>query len=513
MVGKIQQGSWQLELLISGLALYGVYNGIDKVEEYSSFIGLNIDGPLTGFVFIFSYGLVYIGWRIFFINLLIHVILRGLWIASIGLRYVSNEIEFDELNYAPSYTEYLKKKIGSYDEFIEKLEKLCSIIFAFTFLMFLLLVSLAIFLFVGLAPIAIIEESFDNSVLAIITIIFVLIYMVLGAIVAIDFISLGAIKKIREPWVVKFFSPIFKFYSYLTLSFMYRPILYNFLDQRYTRRFFILLIPYVFILGSFDNLFSNHTNPYQDSESTLLEEGLIILDHSYADLLTERVSDMSDYERTRYLNKNMGSIMLYNYKIENGELEFFVKITKGFTAMMKNKFDIAPIYKPGIRFNLFTEHKEENPDIKSIEKQYLEKYSALRKDYNKERNIFKERADTSGYYKIMKTKRASINEAIDSLEVLKTKEIKNFKKSNNEMIFKKLVSTIQVNIDSVDYSGSLSCKYFKDKFQGSDGILCNLFDAKLPKGNKVVEIIRQRYNTFDSDTISFSTIRIPVYIE
>lgn len=510
---KIQQDSWQLELLISGLALYGVYNGIDKVEDYSSFITLNINGPLTGFAFVFSYGIAYIGWRIFFFNLLIHVILRGLWIASIGLRYVSNDIDFSELNYAPAYTDYLKKKIGSYDEFIEKLEKLCSIIFAFTFLMFLLLVSLAIFFFVGMLPLALLDEAISNSTIEVILGILALIYMVLGAIVAIDFISLGSIKKIREPWVVKVFSPIFKFFSYLTLSFMYRPILYNFLDQKYTRRFFLLLIPYVIMLGSFDQIFSNHVNPYKDSESNLLKEGLVILDHNYEDLLRERISDMSDYQKKRYINKNMGSILLTNYKIQNGELEFFIKTSKGFTSMMKEKYNIEPIYKPGLQFNLFVNHKKENPSIQEIEKRYLQKYRDYRKDYNKQRDNFIVRSDTSGYFSIMKSKRDSINNLIDSLENLKTEEIEDYKKSTNELLFEKLVETTQVKIDSIDYSNSMNCKYFKDKFLGADGILCNLFEAELPKGNKMIEFKLKYYNKFITDSISYSTYKIPVYIE
>jgi len=457
--------------------------------------------------------IVYIGWRIFFFNLLLHVILRGLWIASIGLRYVSNEIDFEELNYAPAYTNYLKKKIGSYDEFIEKLEKLCSIIFAFTFLMFLLLVSLAIFFFIGLAPMALIDGANEVTILSIVLIVMLFTYMVLGAIVAIDFISLGAIKKIREPWVIKIFSPIFKFYSYITLSFLYRPILYNFLDQKYTRRFFLLLLPYVIILGTFDNLFSNHINPYQDSDSDLLEEGLIIQDFRYEDLMRERIADMSDYERRRYLNKNLGSIILSNYKIENGKLEFFLKTSTGFSRMLKEKYKIEPIYKPGVKFNLFVDHLNENKDIKAIEKRYLEKYSALRKNYNKERDIFNDRVDTSGIFQILKDRRKVINKTIDSLEDLKTKEIKEFENKNNEIIFEKLLASTEVRIDSIDYTDSLNCKYFKETFLGANGILCNLYDSNLPKGNKLIEFTRHIYNTFETDSIRHSIIKIPVYIE
>ncbi|MBK7787543.1 MAG: hypothetical protein IPJ54_02980 [Saprospiraceae bacterium] len=73
-----------------------------------------------------------------FINLIFHVTLRGLWIGAIGLRYVSGEINYDQFRYADRVTQYLKNKVGSYDDFIENLERLCSVIFAYTFLLFLL---------------------------------------------------------------------------------------------------------------------------------------------------------------------------------------------------------------------------------------------------------------------------------------------------------------------------------------------------------------------------------------
>ena len=43
------------------------------------------------------------------INLILHVVLRGLWIGAIGLRYVSSEIDYEALNYGKRFTKYLQK--------------------------------------------------------------------------------------------------------------------------------------------------------------------------------------------------------------------------------------------------------------------------------------------------------------------------------------------------------------------------------------------------------------------
>lgn len=506
---KIQQESWQLELLISGLALYGVYSGIERVEDFYTFSKLNSSTPQLTFVLSFAHALLFLGWRIFFYNLLIHVILRGLWIASIGLRYVSDEIDFDELDYAPRYTTYLKEKIGSYDEFIERLEKLCSVIFAFTFLVFLLLISLSIFTFVFAAPF-LYKSNYSISELFIPLTMFV--YLALGLVVAVDFITLGSIKKIREPWVIKVYTPIFKFYSYLTLSFLYRPILYNFLDQKYTKRFLLLAIPYVIILGGIDSSFTNHANPYLDSDDNLLKSGLLIEDSHYADLLEKRVESMSSYDRKKYLNQNAKTLYLSNYHIKKDQLSFFMMDNR-IAEYMSNKFNKEPINKEGVLFNLFLNHENENSDIKQIEEKYSEKYISLHREFSSKRYALGSNLRNSELEKILQPQKDSINKIIVALEIEKRIEIDTYQANYNQEVFDQAVSLVKVKIDSVDYTTSLSCKYFKDQFFGAAGVLCNLYESRLPKGNKIIEFTRMRYDDDAVDSLNSSIIKIPVFIE
>ena len=97
---KLQQESWQLELLISGFALFGIYSARVLIVNYGFYIENNISSesirPLAKLLNI----IFQVGWYIFFFNLLIHVVLRGLWIGAIGLRYVSQEIDYDNFNYS-----------------------------------------------------------------------------------------------------------------------------------------------------------------------------------------------------------------------------------------------------------------------------------------------------------------------------------------------------------------------------------------------------------------------------
>lgn len=252
---KLQQESWQLELLISGLALYGVFESRSLLIDFHSYISLYTEGSFHDILNTF-YKVLSVGWRLFLINLLVHIVLRGLWIGSIGLRYVSGDIDFKELNYSNLFTNYLKKRIGSYDEYIEKLEKFCSVLFAYTFLLFFLFLSFILyFTFIGLVK-TLVDSFFPDSNVLIFGV-FIVIYLLFGFIVLIDLITLGGFKKVRENSVSKIYFFIYRFINIITLSFLYRPLLYNFLDQKYTKRLFFFSIPYILIIAfgsySFDN--------------------------------------------------------------------------------------------------------------------------------------------------------------------------------------------------------------------------------------------------------------------
>ena len=106
LLNKLQQESWQLELLISGFAIFGLITALPYLTTALN-IAKNEAQP-------YNLAILYIAFiscSILIFNLLIHVTLRGLWIGALGLRYVSGDIEFEKLNYTNKFTNHLKKKI------------------------------------------------------------------------------------------------------------------------------------------------------------------------------------------------------------------------------------------------------------------------------------------------------------------------------------------------------------------------------------------------------------------
>ncbi|MCH3885715.1 hypothetical protein [Tenacibaculum aquimarinum] len=263
LLDKLQQESWQLELLISGFAIFGLINAIEPLNIIGREASA-LESQYKVFYFVAK-----ISCYILIINLIIHVILRGLWIGAIGLRYVSNEIDYEELNYSKRFTQYLKKRVGSFDDYIAKLENYCSILFAVTFLTLFYFISIftSLFLVFYLAGSIFIESGLFSEFTGTAFLgFFGIFYFLFAFVVFIDFITQGGLKK--KEWTSLLYMPIYKVFSILTLSFLYRPLVYNFLDNKFGRRLAFILVPLyavIFFISTLNNVRSNYISISSES--------------------------------------------------------------------------------------------------------------------------------------------------------------------------------------------------------------------------------------------------------
>lgn len=311
LLKKLQEESWQLELIISGFAIFGLFTAFGPIKEAAEAAQFKQQVYPT---IILSIALISCAILIF--NLLLHVILRGLWIGTLGLRYVSGDIDYDVLNYSEKFTNYLKKKVGSFDKYISTLENYCSIIFAVSFLLIFYVLALT-FTIITIAIIA--TQILDNdslpetfrTVVGVILIIFIIIGMFFTFI---DFITQGWLKK--KKWISKIYFPIYWVFSFITLSFLYRPLVYNFLDNKFGKRLSLVLLPVyitILVLVSLKYETSNYISAADFSSKETASRG------NYLDLLIEKndfideVAISSKVITAPYINV----FILFDEKLEN----------------------------------------------------------------------------------------------------------------------------------------------------------------------------------------------------
>ena len=327
----LQQESWQLELIISGFAIYGLFMIIDPIE----LAGLEARNEQNVYRVFLMQGLK-ISWYIITVNLIAHVVLRGLWIGAIGLRYVSGDINYDKLKYSPKFTKHLIKRVGSFDNYVATLEKYCSVIFSVTFLLVFYLLGLLaiglIFTFLGLLVSK--EETPDwvRYWIAIPAIVFT----ALGTILTfIDFVTQGWLKK--KKWTTSFYYPIYWLFKYITLSFLYRPMVYNFLDNKFGKRLTLFLVPLYLLITvlavtqfSTSNYLEKEMNSSSYAASHKNYNDLISLNNSFVD----RASIPSKVIQTSFLNV----FVIYGRSIEDDVFYF--------NTDLKPEEDRRGIYSP-----------------------------------------------------------------------------------------------------------------------------------------------------------------------
>jgi len=364
LLDYLQEQSWQLELIISGFAIFGLFS----IQEPLA-IGAQQAQNEQQIYQAVIYSVLFIACSILLFNLLLHVVLRGLWIGALGLRYVSGEIEFDELKYGNKFKTYLKKKIVSFDRYIGNLENYCSVLFAISFLLIFYVISLTTtILYLVLFINYIIDNDSLPSFISKYLGIPILIFFVLGMLFTfIDFITLGLLK--RNKWVAKIYFPFYWLFSYVTLSFLYRPLIYNFLDNTFGKRLLYILLPLylviVFIYGlEYKN--SNYLDKNLNSSSFYANK------ENYEDML------LNDEDFP-------GKVLIPSKIITTNYLKIFIPYTEsienkifGYNATLKPEKDRKGIVSSNISFTTNWSDKITSRRQKdSLRKYYLKTFNEM----------------------------------------------------------------------------------------------------------------------------------------
>lgn len=488
---KLQQESWQLELLISGFALFAIWEARVLVDGYENYLTINRGGggQWTGIILGSFSWLLRIGWRIFFFNLLIHVLARGLWIGAIGLRYVSADIDYDYFNYADNFTNFLKKNVGDFDDYIERLERFSSVIFAYTFLLFFIFLSLILY---NIEAFALFNLFEDNREIGIFIILF---FGFLGLIALIDFITMGGIKKIKEKHIARGYFIFYRIFSVMTLSFLYRPLLYNFWDEKYTRRLFLISIPYIFLLTYLSKISAVAYPHFPLHQHYQIQEKITYEYHYYDD---ERA--LAETRKKGIFRKKhpILGISLPSIELKGNYGWFFLRTYPKDANWLKKEKQLTPYRESGLVVDGWTDEVQDTL-LNNLEEQRSTASTALiaqrvdlrRKIKNKEiEQLDAGLLEESGQFIIdeayWKTKEDSLNRYWwDKKQEYKLDKLK---KLNNS-----LLELATIEIDNIPYNDSCECKFYIHPNLGEKGLRCYFPMKNLAEGSHLLYLSRKEF--------------------
>ena len=251
LLERLEQESWQLELLISGFSIFLLVAAKEPLYVWTMSVGQAIQSSYPNSPLNLLPIVVYGSWFFMTINLLLHVLLRGMWISAIGLRSVSGGVDVPSLRLKGKFHRFLRPRLQNYDRFIERLESLSSVLFAYTFLVVFALISvvLTVLVFYFVARLSawiedwgLVGEGYGRYI-------GVALFIPMGLSVFVyflDFVTLGWLKRFR--FFSKLYYPFYRFWGWITLAFLYRPLYYNLVDHSGGRHLARLIVPYILFL-------------------------------------------------------------------------------------------------------------------------------------------------------------------------------------------------------------------------------------------------------------------------
>lgn len=298
---KLERESWQLELLVSAFTIFLLIGANSAYKEflYSLNYEYNMSTPVLGIAGLFLI-IIKNSIQALTIALIVHLMLRGFWIGTIGLRSVQPTVDFEKLNYNKFFTEKLKKNgVISLDKMVVQLDEICSVIFAFSFLIISVLIAFAMYL-LGMGLLGIVlswlvgkASGVMASILLAISVIIALIYLLMGLVYMLDYLTLGFFKKIK--WFARIYYPFYRLFNFITLSRLSKSI-YYYLISKFTKNKIRIVFT---ILGSFVLFmilyeFDQHRY-FPDAESSLTITSNIYDDIRPSDDYIEKVSIPSQF--------------------------------------------------------------------------------------------------------------------------------------------------------------------------------------------------------------------------
>lgn len=338
---KLEQESWQLELLVSAFTIFLL---IGAQETFEGFI-IELSYDLYGFaaVLIFILGLVQASIIALTAFLIIHLLLRGFWIGAIGLRSVQSDINYGKLNYSDFFQDKLKKKLIGLDRLVIVLDELCSVIFSVSFLIIFMIFSFGLYflflaLFGGTFRVLMDLTGFEFAWVRYLVLVVLSLILLTGIIYLIDYFTLGFFKRFKR--LSKFYYPIYRFYSTITLSFISRSIYYNLISKYSKKRIRILLSFFLIALLSFGTVNFDQYMYFPEGEGDF-----VFVNNYYDDLRGE----------DEYVKK----VSVPSKLVSSNFLTLFIRYNvKDNPRIRSNCPEVIPLKNEGFNSNLKFEFKE-----------------------------------------------------------------------------------------------------------------------------------------------------------
>ncbi len=234
----LRNNSWEMELLITGFVLVGLFQVPDLLVNLKSMMGLQVLSSFARNSVGAIWRMLDTSVKVIIINLVLQLILRGYWVGMIGLDSTLRD-KSDR-----SAGRRLQRSI-------RKLDDVCSVMFALTFLIVFITIASSVFMIYWSLLAVVVNipvPAFMVIPYRVISVTLFILITIFGVLKAVDFLTLGKVGEIKRNWFSVPFHFVSRWMGYLTLGFLARQI-YELLKRSLpNKRFRAILILYIVVI-------------------------------------------------------------------------------------------------------------------------------------------------------------------------------------------------------------------------------------------------------------------------
>jgi hypothetical protein len=327
---RVKANSWESEILLVGFVLIILIQLINfspqlqyKMLTYNSIT--NLYGIINVLIIPFLLNTLYLSNLVLIVNLSIYLVIRGLWIGTIGLSSVFPKgININFLKFSNNYKiDVYNKDLDQYSKIVDKV---CSSIFSISFLIIFLLVSLSLFIIEIVFSLLILgefteylsltnPETFSSyipivikNVLSIAMLISFLIFVLSGFIYIIDILLLYPLKSLNNKYFIIIYRFFERIYRFLFITFVYETLLLTVISNIKKRTIYAFVLVGI-ITGYFISSWSFiNISVYESNVSEIESKGF----NKYENLL-EKYQLLNGKENLELLPMIQSDIVSENY--------------------------------------------------------------------------------------------------------------------------------------------------------------------------------------------------------
>ncbi|HYH10367.1 MAG TPA: hypothetical protein VEK11_25205 [Thermoanaerobaculia bacterium] len=237
----------ELELLISAGLIFALLQLPGILDDWWVHTTVHVGGPAFGTVFIIYYVAKLVAYGLI-AAIAAHFLLRGFWVAIMGLRSVFPDgVNREKLEQGEVFRKFYDERLLTLDEIEHRADRIAASIFAFVFLFLTIFVMLV--LWAGLAGLValLVMKLTGNDRLGMPVLMTVFgIFILLQSFVA--SVDMSTRKRTVSPGLQNAALKILKALYYPTFNFIYAPVFFTFTSHTSRRKMNVLLVGFLYAM-------------------------------------------------------------------------------------------------------------------------------------------------------------------------------------------------------------------------------------------------------------------------